>query len=414
MKTTYKWVIIALALLFALPPFIILGMRGYLAEPPQEKTASEPVSSAPAPSAPEREQQPEPSAPVPEPETVRATLLAVGDNLIHDVLYNQALRRTGGSGYDFLPVYTAVQEQIMQADIAFINQETMMAKSQPLSNYPAFNSPAELAPQLGELGFDVVNLANNHMLDVGVSGLEETISLLDTVSSITRIGAFHDAQESRLRIVEREGITFAFLGFADYTNASGTRGAPGMVTYTDNREEMAQQLAAARETADVVVVSVHFGEENTTVPTAAQRETAQFFCEQGADIVLGHHPHVIQPVEWLENGQGHKTLVFFSLGNFVSAQRGAANLLGIMPQIPVEKSPEGEVTVLDPEIIPVVTHYGPNYRELQLCLYQDYSGEQAAAHGVSGFGVAFSRSYLEKLLYDTIDEQYLDLQQAPV
>lgn len=403
MKSSYRWLVIALALLFALPPFVILSMRGFI-EPTPESSLSE---------LPEEVQQPdadweeEPPAPEPEPEPARATLLAAGDNLIHDVLYNQAFRRTGGSGYDFLPVYSAVSSQVAQADIAFINQETMMAGSQPLSNYPAFNSPTDLAGQLAGLGFDVLNLANNHMLDVGVSGLEETVSLLDTLPAITRIGAFHSEEESRLRVIEKNGISFAFLGFADYTNVSGTMGAPGMVTYTNQREQMAEQIAAAREAADVVVASVHFGNENTNVPTAAQRDTAQFFCDAGVDIVLGHHSHVIQPVEWLENAQGRRTLVFFSLGNFVSAQRGADNLLGILPQITVCKTPEGMVQVEDPVITPIVTHYGPGYQDLYLCLLSGYTEEQAASHGARGFGADFSLQNLHRLLSDTIDERYL-------
>lgn len=402
MKSSYKWLVIALALLFALPPFVILSIRGFI-EPTPESSLSQPPEKEDADRV---EPQPEPE-PEPEPEPARATLLAVGDNLIHDVLYNQAFRRTGGSGYDFLPVYSAVSSQLAGADIAFINQETMMAGSQPLSNYPAFNSPPALAGQLAKLGFDVVNLANNHMLDVGVSGLEETVSLFDTLPAITRIGAFHDAQESRLRLIEKNGITFAFLGFADYTNASGTMGAPEMVTYTNQREQMAEQIAAAREAADVVVASVHFGNENTNVPTAAQRDTAQFFCDCGVDIVLGHHSHVIQPVEWLENAQGGRTLVFFSLGNFVSAQRGANNLMGIMSQITVCKQPEGKVTVKDPVVTPIVTHYGPGYQELSLCLLKNYTEEQAASHGARGFGADFSLQNLHRLLSETIDAKYL-------
>ena len=162
------------------------------------------------------QQQVEP-CPQPEPEPAelppsRATLLAVGDNLIHDVIYWQAQARAADGGYDFLPVYSAVSQEIADADLAFINQETPIAASNPPSSYPFFNSPPQLAQNLAALGFDIVNLANNHMLDQGTEGLTETEQALreNNIPAIT-------GTNGAVPVLEREGITFSFAGFTEHT-----------------------------------------------------------------------------------------------------------------------------------------------------------------------------------------------------
>lgn len=355
---------------------------------PRPSASSEdpaPVSSA-SPS--EAESLPEPE-PEPEPEPVRLTLFAAGDNLIHDVLYQQAAARSETEGgYDFTPVYSRVAQRIAEADIAFINQETMMDDSRAPSSYPMFNTPSVMASQLAGLGFDVANLANNHMLDLGLSGLDSTIDVIDAIPELTRIGAWREGEDkTEIPLIEREGVTFAFLGFAEYTNMGGSTSYRDRIVYTDDRETITAQMAAARSAADVVVVSVHFGTENSTAVASSQQEFALWMNELGADIVLGHHPHVIQPSEFLLREDGHRTLVFYSLGNFVSAQARPDNLVGLAPSIPIEQDPEtGAITVGDPVCCAVVTHYAPGMRDVTLYPFEEYTDELASGHGVNAYG----------------------------
>ena len=344
-------------------------------------------------SEPEESSEPE-SEPEPVFEPVR--LLAVGDNLIHDTLYNQAGRRTGGEGYDFLPVYDNVAELIGKADIAVINQETPLSASNPPSTYPMFNCPTEMAGQLAQLGFDVVNIANNHMLDKFAAGLEETIGLLRSTDGIAAVtGGYLGAEEwDEIPVVEKNGIKFAFLGYTESTNGiSLPAGREGMIIYTSNEAEIEKQVRAARELADVVVVSCHWGVEYTHTPTDGQRALAKKLAQWGADIVIGHHPHVIQPYEWLDG-----TLVIYSLGNFVSAQGKPETLIGALVQLDIEKD-SGGITISEPEITPVITHYDAGNYNVRIYRFDQYSDELAAVHGVVvSHGKQFSMGYIRSVL----------------
>ncbi len=362
----------------------------------------------PQPSEPNGEQlAPEPEiAPVP----LTATLAAVGDDLIHDVIYQQAAARAPDGGYDFLPAYQRVQNEIASADLAVINQETPLAGSLPPSSYPQFNTPPALAQTLCELGFDVANLANNHILDQGKDGLVQTVELLRGVDGIIPAGVYLDDWEySHPPVVERGGIRFAFLGFTQHTNAPRLTGADaGTIVYTDEADAIRRQIATAHRLADVVVVSVHWGEENSSDPTPYQRSVAQMLAEAGADLVFGSHPHRLQPVEWLSGREGRRTLVFYSLGNFISAQLEPANLVGGVAHVTVTKNPQtGEVALTDPYMTFVVTHYGAGFRQLELYPLEEYTDELAARHGVPlSPGERFDRAWIERLIAGSIDSRF--------
>lgn len=372
-----------------------------------EKDAVPAAASSSSQAEPLKRKKTPASSKVKEPEPIRLTLLAAGDNLIHDVIYQQAFSRTGGEGYSFSPLYERLQGDIAAADIAFINQETIMDDTRPPSGYPAFNTPSVMASQLAGAGFDIVNLANNHMLDLGITGLEASMDVIDGTQGLTRIGAWREGEDkTQIALAKVKGVTFAFVGFAEYTNVGGSSMYRDQIVYTDDWPIIEAQLAAARERADVVVVSVHFGTENVTVPNQAQEAFARRMNELGADIVLGHHPHMVQPVEVLEDEGGHRTLVFYSLGNFVSAQSRPDNLVGLMPIIPIEKAPDGKVSVGDPLCRAVVTHYDSGMRNLSLYPLEEYSPSLADGHGVNAYG-SFSLDGIRTLLKDTISNSFI-------
>lgn len=403
MKT--RLLVLLFAAFFCLTPACILAVRHISAAAPSERqfsrTSEEPEAAG------RREPAEQQSEPPPEPK--RVTLLAAGDNLIHDVLYQQAARDAAGGGesYNFRPIYGRCAARIEKADIAFINQETIMDPDRPPASYPAFNSPAVLADQIAEIGFDVANMANNHMLDLGRSGLLASIETIDAAPGLTRIGAWRTAEEKAADVVlERGGIRFAFVGFADYTNVGASSMDRDIIVYTDDAEGMKAQMESARAAADVVVASVHFGQENTTIPTENQRATAQKLCDLGADVVLGHHPHVMQPVEEITAQDGRSCLVFYSLGNFVSGQTRAQNLIGLMPVITFEREPGGgDVSVSSLVIHPVVMHYQTGFREMALYPLEEYSDELASVHGINAYS-DFSMRMIRALLRETIDEKY--------
>lgn len=159
----------------------------------------------------------ESSEPVPEPTSVR--LIGFGDDLIHVSIFKQAKARATDGGYDFSYAYEPIKDVIQLADIASINQETVMAKDKAPSGYPLFNTPQELAGCLADLGFDVANLANNHVMDQGESGLKSTLDLWDSIPSVLTTGAYQNEEDFEdIRTLERNGITFSFLGMTELTN----------------------------------------------------------------------------------------------------------------------------------------------------------------------------------------------------
>ncbi|MBQ2756237.1 MAG: CapA family protein, partial [Oscillospiraceae bacterium] len=370
--------------------------------PSQQPSESEQSSESESDSESDQETSEEESSSEDEPKEIylSAKLSAVGDNLIHDTLYNQALRRTGGEYYNFLPVYDNVAELIKTADIAVVNQETPMSKSNPPSNYPMFNCPTDMAEQLVQLGFDVATIANNHMLDQGAAGLAETVELLRSVEGLSVAGAYLDSSEwENIAVVEANGIKFAFLSYTQSTNGIPLpKGKEDMIIFTSNEAAIKQQIELAKQQADVVVVSAHWGVEYTHTPGKEQKELAAKLAEFGADIVIGHHPHVIQPYEWIDG-----TLVIYSLGNFVSAQTKPETMIGAMFNIDVElEKVSGRVKISEPEIIPMITHYDAGNYNVRLYTLEQYSEELAAKHGIvlshkKQFSVEFIRATLKEV-----------------
>ncbi len=374
---------------------------GLLAGDSSKQGSSETVNSGDAESKP------------PKDEAIHtATLFAAGDNLIHDVIYEQALRRTQNKGYNFLPVYENMNAQIAAADISFINQEAPIAKGFPPSSYPRFNAPTQLAGDLKALGFDVVNIANNHILDKGLQGLSETIEILRSTQGLTMIGAYQSEKEyDTTTLIAKNGIKFAFMGFTQHTNGLRLPDEnAGMLVYTDELEAIERQITAARKVADVVVVSVHWGEEGMKQTTLYQQNIAKHFAQYGADIVIGTHPHVLQPIEYVDGAEGHKALVFYSLGNFVSAQVDPENLIGGIAKITVQKNDTtGKISIIDPKLSVVITHFGLGFHDLKLYPLADYTDELAEKHGVVlKYGKWFDTKFIKNFVEEVIDKQFIE------
>jgi poly-gamma-glutamate synthesis protein (capsule biosynthesis protein) len=337
---------------------------------------------APAPAlaplpAPLEKAAPSPLPAPPPPSTLE--LVAVGDNLIHIQIINAS--RADGT-YDFAPIYQHVKDDIANAGIAFINQETLTTGAAfGLSGYPQFNGPAEMGETIAALGFDVVNHATNHVMDKGEAAVRAMIAFWEERPAITYLG-IHASPEARERtnIIEKNGIRLGFLAYTYGTNGLAVpKSAPYLVSLID-KDTMTREIDALRPLCDYLIVSMHWGDEYERAPSRRQEELAAFLAGLRVDLVLGHHPHVLQEMRLVKRPDGGETLVYFSLGNFVSAQNRLATLLGGMARITLARE-GGAVRLTKAALEPLVTHYERDYTGFRVYPLNEYTEELAARHG---------------------------------
>lgn len=360
--------------------------------------------------APKTETETTTEEPVVQPaEKLTVSLVCAGDNLIHSPIYNQASARAGGDGYDFSFVYEKIEKYIQPADLAILNQETVVTDAYPPSNYPLFCSPEALGDYMvEEVGFDVISMANNHVLDMGESGMVSSLEYWDSKHpDIVRYGAYLSEEDMNdIRVKEVNGVTFAFLGYMEHTNGLtnpenlGTR-----LVYLSELDTVEQQIKLASKLADVVIVSPHFGVEVSNIVTDQQRELAKKFVDWGADIVIGTQPHTVQECEWIEREDGTSGFVFYCLGNFVSAMNNYLAMVGGIGEIGIELDPvTREVTLTEPKLIPIITHYDAGYRNVTIYPYAEYDAGLAAAHGC-GLSIGMIESVL-----GNVQEEFLSIE----
>jgi poly-gamma-glutamate capsule biosynthesis protein CapA/YwtB (metallophosphatase superfamily) len=267
--------------------------------------------------------------------TEKITLGAVGDILIHQPVYQDAFN---GADYNFDPIFEQVKPLMEKPDILSANQESMLGGLEMgLSGYPRFNSPHQVANALLDTGVDIVSTANNHSLDKGEKGIHSESAYLDQIG-LPHVGSFINAADrQKLRLIDKNGIKLAFLAYTYGTNGIPLPKGKDYLVNLINKDVMKAEIARAKTQADVVVMSLHWGNEYQRIPTNAQRELAQFLANEGVDIILGSHPHVLQPMEWIKTKDGRKSFVIYSLGNFISGQHGNYRDIGGLATIDINK-----------------------------------------------------------------------------
>ena len=339
----------------------------------------------------------------PEENIRRYTLnfLAAGDNLLHDSVYRSQMV----DGYfDFSTLYTEVKSIIERADVAFVNQETVMAgASYGYSGYPLFNVPQSLAGVLADTGFDVINLANNHAMDMGRNGLYATLDFLDTIEELTVIGARKQGESAR--IVTKNNITLGFLGYAHSLNGIALPADNPNLVSMINRTRMEQEITALRPLCDFLIVSVHWGDEYTLQPVRSQVDLAYFLASLNVDLIIGHHPHVLQRIETITLENGRQTLCYYSLGNFISHQRERERVVGGLAAVVFSKTESNvnpaQLSIFSHGMIPVITHYDRNFRNTKSYPLYLYTDVLIQNHGLrstdSGFTMNFINTVLERL-----------------
>lgn len=265
--------------------------------------------------------------PKPDPDAARlpkvisqVRLVAVGDIIMHGDVKKAASQSPDQQESGFPSLWADVLPMLKDSDIAFGNLETPVA---PRSGKPGipfqFNAPEGLPKALRASGFTVLSIANNHAFDQGVAGVTETLDRLKEAGIVTVGSGETKAMAEQSKIIDKNGIKFAFLAFTDLFNIDLNRKATEPWVRPLNLEPAKEAIKAIRSQADVVVVSLHWGNEYQHEPTQRQRGIAKGLVEAGADLILASHPHVLQPIEQLEAG-GHKAIVAFSLGNFIANQ----------------------------------------------------------------------------------------------
>ena len=261
------------------------------------------------------------------PKEKRMTLVAVGDTLIHAALYLDASR--GNNTYDFSYMFSDIEPIIKDYDLKYYNQETIIGgKNLGVSHYPRFNSPDEIGENLVNIGFNLVSLANNHTMDKDEAGILYSVDFWKKQEGVVVSGqsnSFEDRND--IKIYEQNGIKYAFIAYTDMTNGLPVPVGKEYLVNVYSDEQAKIDVESVRDKVDVVIVSMHWGEEYTHDPTYSEKREAKYLADLGVDLIIGSHPHVIQPVGYIDD-----TLVLYSLGNFVSGQSplGLEKIIGLM------------------------------------------------------------------------------------
>ncbi len=369
---------------------------------------------------------PSPSpSPTPTPTPNVVSMVAVGDNLLDWYMLEDAYQEDGS--FDFSGYYTNIEQYISMGDFAVVNQETPLGGDEGYKGsgveldyigsrdrwgsyhgYSTFNSPDEIGHQLVRSGFNIVTSATNHISDYGIKALHNTIKFWKQYPEVTMLGINESAEaEQEITVVEKHGIKLALL---NYTYGLNIRSALDEESFSVNllsEARVKREVAKAKELADFVIVFPHWGTEYQMTANSYQKNYTKLFLECGVDVVIGAHPHICQPMEWLEREDGHRMVVYYSLGNFISMFKNAKCELEGMAYLEFYKD-ENECYVKEGTVIPLVNHweYDANAfgKRVNYTVYalQDYTEALAAEHGCVNFseGKPFNHSFINELAKD--------------
>lgn len=375
---------------------LMLGACGRVAPPDQADQPEEKQEEQLPENGPEIQPEPEPQT----VEPARATLVAAGDNLLHNTISWDAQQADGS--YYFKPVYQYIKGLVEAADLAFLNQEVPLSGA--VGRYPSLDAPQEAADAVVDCGFDIVNEATNHALDKGVGGLMTTLEGWRS-RGIPVTGAYLSEEDAQTpRLLEKNGIVFGFLGYTYGTNGIPVPEDKSFCIAQIDQEKLRAEITALRPQCDYLVVSMHWGTEYRLTPTDEQRQLAQLIADCGADLIIGHHPHVLEPAEWLTGAQGNQVFCIYSLGNFVSSQNDKETMLGGLLSLTVVRDEDGTIRTEASGILPVITHFengGKNYRIYPL---EDYTQDLIAKHAVRKYDSPVTLEYYNGLADQVLGE----------
>lgn len=371
--------------------------------PPETALTQSPETASSVEPMPEQASEPTPE---PTPEAVpvpEIRLVMVGDILLHTPLAESGKKPEGG--YDFSAVFENLKEEIEGADVALVNQEVIIGGEElGVSGYPSFNAPYELGDALMDAGFDVVLHATNHALDKRKKGILNCLSFWRENYPDTAVLGIHDSSESQqeIYVYEKQGIRIAVLNYTYGTNGINLPEDMPYAVDLLQKDRVAADLKRAREIADFVVVCPHWGKEYVLEQTGDQENWAEFFTENGADLILGTHPHVIEPVEQITTENGNQALVYYSLGNFVNWTSGTGagvsnRMVGGMAQVTIGLDENGEAVITEYGVLPVVCHLEKGFGGVTVYPLSEYTEELAERNEILKQDESFSLKYCQEL-----------------
>ena len=331
------------------------------------------------------QEEPKEEIPVELPKERRMSLVMVGDALIHEVVYKDALK---GGKYDFTSMLSSVGPLIQDYDLKYYNQESIIGGGVP-QHYPRLNSPDEIGKNLVSAGFNLVSLANNHALDQNESGILYSNAFWKKQKNVITAGTYSSWEErNALPVYEQNGITYAFLSYTMKTNGLTMPSGKEYLVNVYSKEQVKKDIEAVKEKgAEVIIVSMHWGEEYTHVPTKLQKEDATYLSSLGVNLIIGAHPHVIQPIAYVGD-----TLVIYSLGNFISAQKvlGLEKIIGLLVGLDIVVEEDGKVHFENMKTELLYTYYDNNNRNFKVYPFSELTDKILKNH-------------------DTIEKEYLEI-----
>ena len=374
-------------------------------EQPEEPTEqTEESGEQPEQSAQDLENQQTTQEPTGESDTY-VDLMMVGDMLLHDYLQENGLYPDGTYNYDHW--FANIASDIQEADLALVNQEVIIGGNEiGIQNYPRFNCRYEVADALAKAGFNVILHATNHTIDQGVTGVENCMNYWDNrYPDVTYLGIHRTYEEyaNDIYVYEKNGFRIAIL---NYTYGLNGLSLPSEKTYMVemlSEDKVISDIQKAKAMSDFVIVCPHWGTEYVFQPDNYQKRWAQLFADNGVNLVLGTHPHVVEPVEWVVGAEGNQTLVYYSLGNYISCQNRTEMMLGAMAKVRLRKDSMGNVSIVQYQAVPLVTHWGSGYASLTTYRLENYTEELAQACTFRRTDSSFSLTKLWQLWNDTMN-----------
>lgn len=345
------------------------------------------------------------------------SLIMIGDMLMHLNVTKSGFIDSEGTQKNYDHLFANIKSEVEAADIAIVNQEIMMGgEDLGYSGYPMFNTADELATAINDAGFNVVLHATNHTMDKWKKGLLHTMEVWKQYPNVKVLGINETAEDQeKVYVYEKEGIKIALL---NYTYGLNGMPMPDDMPFAVNLIEeglMDRQIKLAHEQADFVCVLIHWGNEYQTYASEEQKRWCRWMLERDVDLVIGAHPHVIQPIEWYENeATGHKMLVYYSLGNYVTGTRATKpgtgeQVIGGMAKVDITRDDYGNVVIDDYGIEPTIAHIDVNagYQRIYVKFLKDYTDEEIRNNVLSRNDSLFSMKMCKDLCRKVWGDLYL-------
>lgn len=326
--------------------------------------------------------------------------LAVGDNIAHQAIRESGMQEDGVWNYDH--VYQYVKEDVEAADLALVTQETVFVEDRnQVSGYPSFGTPPEFGDALVNTGFDVVAHATNHIMDKGTKSIEYTMDWWKNNHPETEILGIHESKEAaeKISVIKCKKLKLAMLNYTYGLNGIELPSDKQYLVDVFDEDKAREDIKKAKELADVVIAVMHVGVEYDMDVDEETQQWVDIFLEEGVDIVIGSHPHVVRTMETLTGEDGHKMLVYYSLGNFTSTQNDLPSLLGAMAKITIRKDMKtGEIQIPEHEFVPLLMYYDRENPAAAIYKLEDYPDDLIEKHSVYQANPGkFSKEYYETL-----------------